>query len=225
MTIGDSSFVVFVRREETIGFVIASYAESGDQLERAIELFGSTKDGNFGVPPGPACFGGLVLAHAQAGAWGDVVSTFSEMKSADIQPLPTSSDYLVKAAEDMGGREQVLEVVEELIMSGTSLTMEGYVRATKALIPDVFDEDSEAATLSDLRNKLRDSITAHQHQDDQEEDHELKERKLNLVKALRQAEIEEMREASQHISELQVDERRKEAWKRVLTQLVDHCRR
>jgi len=153
------------------------------------------------------------------------VSTFSEMKSADIQPLPTSSDYLVKAAEDMGGREQVLEVVEELIMSGTSLTMEGYVRATKALLPDVFDEDSEAATLSDLRNKLRDSITAHQHQDDQEEDHELKERKLNLVKALRQAEIEEMREASQHISELQVDERRKEAWKRVLTQLVDHCRR
>jgi len=199
-----------------------SFAEAGE-YDRAVNLFQMVDNGTTfgeGMTPGPACYDALIRNHVVAEAWHDVTTCYERMKDACVNPLPTSNDSFVLAAENVGGRQQVLEVLEQMIVTaGAFMTKEGYLHAVKVVIPELQESLEDVVSLEGTRRKLRELAEG------EEKPASTRAMIMNLVRSLRDAEVEESREPSRCMQGEQLQQRRDRAWREVLKDLIEYIRR
>jgi len=174
----------------------------------------------YGVRPGPFCYDGVIQTHLLNEDWENVLQTYSSMKEGGIIPLPVTYQSLISATEILGGSEKVLYLVQDVLDSDASMSVDAYLQAIQILLlarESLSSSAKDKLTFEDMRLCLRRVV------DDKERGLPLpfKQDVMDLLRLLRKAEVEESRQVSKHITARQIQHRRKIAWKDLLRKLID----
>lgn len=194
-----------VGSETDFGVVMHGKIARGD-FQSADELFQSLDRGDHGyVRPGPTCFNSLILGCIQARRWEDAINCYDRMVDRDIQPLSSSYAGLVLASFRASGNEGARSFLKRAVTSKAQFSGETALLAMKLLIPAMADETNTR----NIRMKLRQMADERQT--------ESRETLLQLIRVIREAEIEEDEEAEQPLG-IPLEGNR---WRVVMSKLAD----
>jgi pentatricopeptide repeat protein len=200
-------------REDLYGAILHSLAVAGRQDE-AEKLFQAMENGENSIPvePGLLSYDALLFSRIENGDWEGALSLRNKMKERGISPSPQTVERIIEAHCGMGGKDIVSIAVQELLQDDDVRFAEGPFRSlSKILLPDI-----EIVSFDDFRQRIR-SIG--------EEQSELRELSLNLVRSLRVAEIESERPSSPHKTEEEVRAVQDMAWKQSVKNLLEFANR
>lgn len=183
------------------------------KTKEAIELFESIHSGSVGddITPGVTCYNARMLAHVEAHEWDKALACHSERKEAGIPWTAASFKDVLLASYRLGNKEKALEVVEEGLESEMSMDYGCCVMSLQILLGDVL----KSSNIEQARQRLREIG---------EENHDLRNPSLNLIRSLRAAEVEEKREPTKGLKQDEIAARRDAAWNEALKHLVEFAR-
>jgi pentatricopeptide repeat protein len=196
--------------EELYGAVMHSLSTAGRRAE-AQELFHEIECGLHGdkVKVGTSCFNALLLSYIQSEEWDKGLGLHEKMKSSQVAVDSSTVQGLLLAAYRSGGQEAVVSMVEEFIDSNTQMGAPSFDLVMKLLAP------KEVTESNDRRQTLR-SIG--------ERYPAVKASTLNLMRAIRIAEVEDSRKPNPNSDSSDIQLRRSQAWKDATSYLLDFAR-
>lgn len=194
--------------DELHSMAVHSFAVT-EQLEKAqhyVEQLASNLTGK-SKGPGLRTHEALVFASVKCKDWETAMSSYGTMKRLKLQPSPAVCHGLVMSSFQTGGRLGLLGFLNDMIESPGTLNFSGIGLAIKLLMPSIKGTDSIETTRKALRSMA-------------EEKPEIHEAALDLSRSLRIAEVEESRMFSKALSLDEISERKRQAWKQTLRDLI-----
>lgn len=198
--------------EETYGAVIHSLA-TGKRNDEASALFDELKTASreSGISPGVSCYNSMILSQINSKDWSQVLSTYDEMKAEGLRPNSATTQGLLIASYRVGGVDRARSTMEETLATEVLVSRENCRLALKLLMPDIL-EGNKSASVTVIQGYLR-SIG--------DSNEPLRSSCLNLLRSIRQADIEQNRLPTRNAPEEVLSRRREEAWKAALRDILD----
>lgn len=192
--------------EELYSAVLHTLAVT-DRYQEMEELFQSmVMDGENGIKPGVSSFDAILLARIRARSWDGAIALYDQMKIEGIIPSSRTIQGLLVAYDQKGERISVLAALDSFLLSNAQFD-EGLFRfASKTLFKEV-DKN-----LEDFRQTIREIGERYPN---------LKDTSLNLVRSIRDAEIESSRKKTKHKSQYEIEKNEKEAWRLATFHLME----
>ncbi|CAB9516396.1 expressed unknown protein [Seminavis robusta] len=207
--------------EEAYAAVLHCYAV-GNQPEEAMKLFQEMKLGMFHdeVQPGLSCYNSMILACVKAKDYGKVMELYEELKASETATNDATTQGVVIAARRMGGKEKARLVLQEALSASTVVSRNNCHVALKILMPDLLSGRAfrGSADVAHVQEMLRELGL---------ENEMLRPACLDLMRSCRQADIEQRRTPTKHVSASDLASRRNAAWKEALEDILqlDEVRR
>ena len=197
--------------EETYGAMIHGLAVA-KRPDEAIELLEGMESDSFGdgIKPGLSCYNAIMISHINEKSWREVIDVYDRMIKENVKPNSATTQGLLIAAYRIGGRERVQEMVGDLLANDVVISQENCQLAMKIMVPDVIK--GTESKITEIQNHLRDLGTKNEL---------LKSASFNLLRSIRQAEIEQNRKPSKQVPLDNILRRREEAWEGALKDVLE----
>mmetsp|Transcript_23974 Transcript_23974/g.27436 ORF Transcript_23974/g.27436 Transcript_23974/m.27436 type:complete len:975 (+) Transcript_23974:160-3084(+) len=178
-----------------------------DRYQEMEELFQSmVRDGENGIKPGVSSFDAILLARIRAQSWDGTIALYDQMKIEGITPSSRTIQSLLVAYDQKGERISVLSALDSFLISNAQFD-EGLFRfVSKTLFKEV-DKN-----LDDFRQTIREIGERYPN---------LRDSSINLVRSIRDAEIESSRPKTRHKSQYEIEKNEKEFWQLATFHLVE----
>jgi pentatricopeptide repeat protein len=178
--------------------------------EEALQIIQSMTAGEFGdgVVPGLNVYNAMVMSHVVSSEWHDALSVYDTIRQLNITPDKTTLQGLLIACNRIGDRARALDLLTEFLQGNMTMDKICFEHCLKVLIP----KEVRASSIGDVRARLRAYGTRHS---------AFKQSATNLSRSLRLAEIEDDRQESERISELDLQGRRAKAWRDVIKKTIE----
>lgn len=188
---------------------MAGFVKAGKRDE-ALQILESMKSGAFGdgVVPGVTVYNAVLLSHVAAGEWSEGLAVYDAIRDLGIAPDKTTTQGLLIASSRLGDKPRTLALARELFESSVSMDKQCYEHCLKILLP----KQVRANSVAEVRKKLRKYGI---------ENARFKDVSTSLSRSLRIAEVEEERQVTERLSEIDLNERREKAWRDVLDNMLE----
>lgn len=176
-------------------------------------LFQAMENGTNGVAvkPGSSSYDAMLFGRIKDGDWEGVISLYESMQEKRISSTPETVERLLSAHAEMGGTNAVVEVAERLLQDAQVRLGEVPFRSLSGmLLPEI-----EVGNFNRFRQSVRRMG---------EENTELREASVNLIRSLRVAEIESERPPSRHKTTEEMQAVQDQAWKKSVNDLLEFAK-
>ena len=169
------------------------------------ELFKSMQvDDGDGIEPSVLSYDAILFAKIEEESWDDVYTLYDEMKTKGIQPSSYTVNGLIRANDQKDGRNSVAAVLESLLLSNAQFDESVFRLASETLFQEVNDN------LDDFRKIVREIG---------EGNPDLRDASLDLVRAIRSAEVESSRPKIVQESKYGAKHSGEDAWRVAISKL------
>ncbi len=192
--------------EELYSEVLRAMAATGRFAEME-ELFQSMQIGDEdGIEPSVLSYDAILFAKIEEERWDDVHTLYDEMKTKGIRPSSYTVKGLIRASNQKDGRNSVAIALESLLLNNAQLDEGVFRLASKTLFKEVNEN------LDDFRKIVREIG---------EGNPDLRDTSLDLVRAIRFAEVESSRPKIVQNSKYGAKHSGEDAWRVAISKLLD----
>ncbi|KAL3911672.1 MAG: hypothetical protein SGARI_001535 [Bacillariaceae sp.] len=157
-------------------------------------------DDGMDVTPGTSCYDALLVGRVRSHDWEAAIGIYDTMKERGVSIGPQTIQGLVLAHQQIGGKEAVVSAMEEVLRNDKGAKIRNGVFQ---LIAQLLFENMDLQSFDTFRQPVR-AVG--------EQDPQLRDSSLRLVRSLRVAEIETDRPSSKHKSEAEMETIQDKAW-------------
>ena len=162
------------------------------------------------VQPGVSCYNAILLAHLRSRSWDDAIQLQARMNESGITPDASTAHGLLLASYGIGGKEQMLTCLKDLVEAEVQMGPEAFHLASKILLPKKSNGGA-----ADVRGALRDvADTVPQ----------MRSVAVDLIRSMRIAEVDQKRKASKLQPTELLDQKRNASWRQVMTYLISYVK-
>lgn len=130
------------------------HVEEGN-FDAAADLYDSLEAGDFdGVRPGPTCYNSLILGCLYRREWADALAWYEKMLNSNVKPLASTYAGLLLSAYKIGGDEQALSLLSEILATKARVSGTTAQVALKILMPDLEADETHDAIRKHIRTMI-----------------------------------------------------------------------